>query len=170
MNEVSGGSGLFTRAIQTGIGGITVGDNFLQVSDGVDVTAIYMDADAGGSGPKSVEDTVVFDCEPPEFEGLKNLSMDGCHAKLEWEPASDPHGPMTYQVFRDTRRGAYYGEKIAETWLLSASDLICGSGERYFYNVRAVDGVGNMELNTVERSARFTGQLLPFVPYINFRE
>ncbi len=171
LNEVSGGSGLFTGAIQTGIDKITVGDNFLSVSDGVEVIAIYSDADADGSGPATVEDTAILDCQAPEFEGLKNLSMDGCYARLEWEPASDPYGPIIYQVFRDFRRGgSYYGEKIAETWLLSASDLICGSGEKYYYTVRAIDGVGNMELNTVELSARFIGQLMPFVPVINDAE
>ena len=171
LNEVSGGSGLFTAAIQTGIGRITVGDNFLSVSDGIEVSAIYLDADAGGSGPQSVEDTAIFDCQPPEFEGLKNIAMDGCRARLEWEAASDPNGPIMYQVFRDSRRGgSYYGEKVAETWLLSASDLICGSGEKYYYNVRAIDGAGNMELNTVEMSARFIGQLMPFIPFINDAE
>jgi hypothetical protein len=167
LKKVSGGSGLFTGAIETEIRGITVGDNYLSVSNGVEVTAIYWDADAGGSGPQSVEDSALFDCQPPEFEGLKDIAMDGCHARLDWETASDPNGPVIYQVFRATKRGSYYGEKIAETWLLSTSDLICGSGEKFYYNVRAVDGVGNMELNLVELDARFVGQVAPFVPVIN---
>lgn len=165
LSETSGDSGLFSGVIQTKAGAPNTSDNILQVSNEGIITAFYEDENVSGGGADVFEDTAGVDCQAPEFDGLENITLDGCYASLQWPAADDDSGPLTYQVYRGTKPDISSMEMIESTWLLSASDNVCATGVRNYYVVRASDGVSNQDTNTAVHSARFIGQLMPYLPH-----
>jgi beta-glucanase (GH16 family) len=94
----------------------------------------------------------------PSFGGLSNATPAINAATLTWSPASGT-APITYDVFEATTSGGEnYASPILITNGLSAfiTPLSLGSNcsTTYYFVVRAVDGCGNNDGNTVEQSVQ----------------
>jgi predicted phage tail protein len=110
----------------------------------------------------------------PTFAGLETASPVGSTAvQLSWTPATDDVSPpeaIRYRVYVATTSGAQdFGSPAAES-AAGATELLVsglGSDSTYYFVVRAVDGSGNEDANTVERSAAtatgvsFSADVLP---------
>jgi len=156
-------AGFFRGLLETGSGRVNPGDSILQVSDGDIITALYEDEGDGSRVSAVVEDSAEVDCQAPIFDGLEGITQDGCYAKLNWDAADERHGLVYYNTYRSESPGPPIGEKIGSTWALSTSDYICGSGQTYYYVVRAEDAVGNEDENMNEGSADTYELFLPLI-------
>jgi len=154
------GSGNFWGSVTTVDGTASPGDGILQVASGDTVTVSYVDADDGrGSTDATKTYTAYIDCLPPDFEGLE--SAEGAHGYvgLAWDAAEDPHGPIKYNIYRNQTAQDDLGDPIATTTETEYRDYMIDPGQTYAYTVRAMDGLGNEEENTVSHSA------VPLVPF-----
>ena len=102
----------------------------------------------------------------PSFGGLSNAIPAVNAATLSWSAASGT-APITYNVYEATTSGGEnYAAPLLTTNSLSAfiTPLSLGSNcsTTYYFVVRAVDGCGNNDGNTVEMSV----QLLSPVPHV----
>jgi hypothetical protein len=149
------GTGMFVGTISTASGEVVQHDGTLQVSDSETISADYYDqADITGN-PASAQDTAVIDSQPPVFGGLKSATVANCCVELQWDAASDLHGPITYNIFRHQTPGPPIGNLIANTWALFYADYDIEPGRTYYYVVRAQDGVGNEDGNIIEKGYTF---------------
>jgi hypothetical protein len=164
LSETPAGTGMFVGTISTASAAVVPGDGTLQVSHGETISAEYYDQDDGTGNPVLVQDTAVVDCQPPVFEGLKSATLDDGCVELQWDVAFDPHGPITYNIYRDEGPGHPIGSLIGSTWGLSYRDCDCELGQTYYYVVRAEDAVGNEDSNGVERSVTLAVKPPPAVP------
>ena len=167
LRQTEMGTGLFIGVIRTSHAGMQRGDGTLQVSDGETISAEYYDEDDGTRNSVLVQDTAVVDCQPPDFGGLNSATLDNGCVELQWDAASDPHGLITYNIYRDQTPGPPIGSVIGSTWALSYRDCDCESGQTYYYVVRAQDAVGNEDGNVVERSVALGVERPPAVPAIS---
>lgn len=91
----------------------------------------------------------------PIFGGLNSASDDGTggNVTLDWNPATDPSTPITYNVYMSlTPGGQDFGSPNYTTSATSLQVTGLTNGLTYHFVVRAVDGLGNEETNSVERS------------------
>jgi hypothetical protein len=137
-------------------------DGILQVGDWDWITASYYDED-GESGSGYVTATANVDCAAPIFEGIESAEVDHCTARLAWQEAEDPHGPVMYYIYRDQAQDGLPGTLIDTTWSENYVDYGVACGKTYFYVVRAQDTVGNLEGNTQELEVFLPGLYLPLV-------
>jgi hypothetical protein len=93
------------------------------------------------------------DCEPPAFDGLREIEPGGSLVLLHWDPAEDEHGPVTYTVYREEEIPGRELEQVGTTPVLSYPDLTAVPGRLYTYVVRAMDQVGNEDTNLAELTA-----------------
>ncbi|MBN2451700.1 MAG: choice-of-anchor D domain-containing protein, partial [Lentisphaeria bacterium] len=106
------------------------------------------------SGAPAEVHTFLVDAAPPVFAGLAlALAGDGS-VLLEWSAAADASLPVTYSVFRASSSGGQnFASPLATTTGLDYLDTAVANGTTYHYVVRARDGLGTGEENTVERAA-----------------
>jgi hypothetical protein len=98
----------------------------------------------------------------PSFAGLGSATAATGGATLSWSTASGT-SPISYDVFEATASGGEnFGSPTLTTSGLSTfiSSLSCTS--TYYFVVRAVDGCGDSDTNTVERSVQPLGAPLVF--------
>ena len=129
------------------------GDGILQVVSEDTITVTYLDSDDGRGAtdlPKTY--TAYIDCTPPEFGGLLAAEAGYGYAALVWDEAADPHDPIKYNIYRDQTPGEPIGDLVATTTESAYRDYAVVPGQTYYYTVRAMDGLGNEENNTVTRS------------------
>lgn len=103
----------------------------------------------------------------PTFSGVKSVTTattGNCQLTVAWDAATDncSTSGVSYTVYRST--DPYFTPTAANqlaTGLTATSydDSSVSSGTRYFYLVRATDGSGNTDLNTVRKSERPIGSL-----------
>lgn len=110
----------------------------------------------GNSDSNTVELSVALQSPGPAFAGVTNAAPAVEAATLTWDVASGTP-PVIYNVFEATSSGAEdFGSPVLTTNDLSAliAPLDPGSNSpiTYFFVVRAVDGCGNSDSNTVELS------------------
>jgi len=165
--ETPAGTGMFVGTISTAYAAVVPGDGTLQVADGETISAEYYDEDDGTGNSVLVEDTAAVDCEPPVFGGLNTATLDNGCVELQWDVASDPHGPITYNIYRDQDSGPPIGSFIGSTWALSYRDCDCEPGQTCYYVVHAQDAVGNQDSNVVERSVTLPVEPPPGVPTVS---
>lgn len=95
------------------------------------------------SNSVTVTVTVGADTTPPSIPGgLTATVLNSSQIALAWNPASDPSGPLSYEVERCTTGGA----SVCSSFLLgnaSFTDRILLPLTSYRYRVRAIDRVGN---------------------------
>jgi hypothetical protein len=115
----------------------------------------------GGAKQRSSQ-ACIIDLTPPTFAGISflNLGVLG-QLQLQWAAATDATAPVQYEVYVQaaTASGLFNTTNIAlvvsslnaDVFALANGDLIQGAVE-YFVGVRAVDGVGNRDNNTVSLS------------------
>ncbi|HUJ72922.1 MAG TPA: family 16 glycosylhydrolase [Verrucomicrobiae bacterium] len=89
----------------------------------------------------------------PSFGGLTSATPASNGATLTWSAASGT-APITYEVFEATSSGAEnYASPVLVTNVTSVLVAPLSCSNTYFFVVRAVDGCGNTDGNTVEQSA-----------------
>ncbi len=96
-----------------------------------------------------VEDILVEDNLPPEFDGVENVYTSDHHDKtinLEWNPASDHSEPITYRVYHSRGKNLSFEDPIKEVNNTTTSVFVSEIGLHYFA-VRAKDDEGNIEKN-----------------------
>jgi predicted GH43/DUF377 family glycosyl hydrolase len=96
------------------------------------------------------------DISGPAFGGLISAADDGTDGDvtLDWNPAVDPALPISYNVYISvTSMGQNFlvPDYTTQATTLQATGLT--NGVRYYFVVRAVDGLGFEEENTIERNA-----------------
>ena len=130
--------------------------NFTALGDGpLSLTATVTNECSGSSAPSPAV-SGAKDATIPSFGGLDAATPAIESATLTWSAAGDSNA-VTYQVFQATTSGAEnFGVPTLTTNVLSAfiAPIYPGSNSAitYFFVVRAVDGCGNTDTNTVEKS------------------
>lgn len=106
----------------------------------------------------------VIDAEPPLFGGLETVTdVSLSSMQLLWSAATDSFttpANMVYLVYQAVSSGGQdYANPVLVTAPGAASALMTGltPGTRYYFVVRARDEAGNIDANTIERSASFPG-------------
>lgn len=96
------------------------------------------------------------DSEPPVFAGIAGLEVDATTAELKWAPAEDDQTPpeeIIYLVYQSTEPNPVAtGELISPGPAAGATSFFVqnlNSRTQYYWTVRASDGAGNMDDNTV---------------------
>jgi hypothetical protein len=167
LSQTEMGTGFFVGTIFTASAAVAPVDGTLRVADGEMISAEYYDEDDGTGNPALAEDTAVVDCQPPVFGGLNTAALDNGCVELQWDVASDLHGPVTYNVYRNQTPGSPIGSFIGSTWGRSYRDCDCEPGRTYCYVVRAEDAVGNEDSNGVIRSVTLAVKPPPGVPTLS---
>lgn len=140
------------------------------LQNGVDYFFVVRAMDAAGNWEYNVVEgsampTTPVDTTPPQFAGIVtavDLGTDG-DVSLTWATAtdpdtvecnSDPSLPIQYNIYYSTVSGGqdFLTPDMTET-NLQATVPGLQNGVTYYFVVRAVDGAGNEETNTIERSA-----------------
>ena len=148
------GTGNFRGSITTANGSGGSGDGVLQVSSGGTITVSYVDADDGrGSTDLTKTYEAYIDCLPPDFDGLTSAEGKNGYIGLIWNEAEDPHDPIKYNIYRMQAADEDLGDPIATTTETEYRDYSVDGGQTYYYAVRALDGLGNEEENTVTLGA-----------------
>ena len=106
---------------------------------------------------------------PPTFAGLASATAtSGSSIALSWAAATDdstPASQIVYLVYQASAAGAEsYAAPTYTTSPGATSFAVTGlsGGSTYFFVVRARDAMGNIERNTVERSATTPGAAVSF--------
>jgi len=153
--ETGNSTAMFAGAIGL-VSGSPSSDGQLQVAHGDTITVTYIDADNGSGGVDVVNtDTATVDAMGPTFAGLESaLPADG-YVSLIWSAATDDTTPISYSVYRSLSPGGQdFGSPLGTTTDTGYRDDAVINGTTYYYVVRATDGVGNEDDNTIEKSAR----------------
>ncbi len=159
LSEVGVDTGAFAGSILTSLDA-TGADDFIGIQVGDEVNVVYHDADTG-SGPADKQEDIEVDLTPPVFAGLTEAAAGDSVVMLSWDAAMDPHGLIRYQVYRaEVSATQDFNDPIAETSNPEFVDDALLNYVRYFYVVRATDGLGNQEGNVVEIEAQPQGPQL----------
>jgi hypothetical protein len=126
-------------------------DGMPQVVDKESLFAGYSDV-TGSDEFQWIETTALIDCNAPGFDGVQSASYLRGRVVLEWEPASDPHGPITYKIYRSESAEVSTFALLGTSWALSYPDYDCVPGKTYYYMVRAQDAAGNEDDNFITKS------------------
>lgn len=111
----------------------------------------------------------ITDLTPPTFAGV-NFVTRGALGQLKafWLAASDTSAPIRYEVYvkADTNSDLFNQVNIALVTTQLQADIfslaggsLLQSGTTYYVGVRAIDGVGNRDTNTVSASQTSSGIL-----------
>jgi hypothetical protein len=122
-----------------------------------------------GGSVQPTSQACITDLTPPMFSGI-DLITRGVLGQLKafWLAATDVSNPIRYEVYvkADTSSGLFNVANIAlvttqlqaDIFALAGGSLL-QSGVNYFVGVRAIDGVGNRDVNTVSLSQTSSGIL-----------
>ncbi len=95
--------------------------------------------------------------DAPLFAGLDsavNPNTIGCDAvDLKWSAATDASGPISYLIYASSSTPVPLTTPVASTTALKYRVTDLTPGLTWYFVVRARDSQGNVDLNTVERSA-----------------
>lgn len=111
----------------------------------------------------------IVDLTPPTFAGVNFLDVESRgQIRVGWPVATDPTAPVRYEIYiqASTATGLFNTANITgitDKLQYDIYNLADGSflqnGTTYYVGVRAFDGVGNRETNTVSMSVISTGIL-----------
>lgn len=122
-----------------------------------------------GGSLQPTSQACITDLTPPVFSGIDFITR-GVLGQLKafWLAATDVSNPIRYEVYvkADTSSGLFNTANIAlvttqlqaDIFALAGGSLL-QSGVNYFVGVRAIDGVGNRDANTVSLSQTSSGIL-----------
>jgi hypothetical protein len=103
----------------------------------------------------SAFDSVGVDNLPPRFAGVEFAVGDTASVHLSWRRANDINRPIRYLVFYSDKSGgqnfAFPNKVVVVDTFTTISGLT--NFKKYYFVVRAVDRLGNVDRNTVEISA-----------------
>ncbi len=112
------------------------------------------------SAPSSCQEVVATGTctQPPAFAGVRSVvtaTAGGCKLTVNWQDATPGcPGEVTYSVYRSTNPNFLpAADNLVASGLAATSyeDTKINNGSRYYYIVRATDGKGNSDSNTVRR-------------------
>jgi fibronectin type 3 domain-containing protein len=108
----------------------------------------------GGAGTFVSSGSFAVDNKYPQFAGVISSVGDTNLVALNWLPASDQTAPVTYRIFKRTDTTSFNFNQ-PDTILSNTTVIIrnLDNFHRYHFVVRASDGVGNIDTNTVTTSA-----------------
>lgn len=103
----------------------------------------------GGIGDSVVTPIFSVDNKTPQFAGATVAIGDTNKVTISWGAAADITPPITYRVFIATQNGSFNYSKI-DTQLTGTSVTIANlqNFQRYYFVVRSIDAVGNLDTNT----------------------
>ena len=105
------------------------------------------DDDGSREGPG----TLNTDDLAPVFDGVEEITPGDTSVQLTWTEATDPTGPVSYLVFLSETSGEFdFATPSYATSELSITIEGLVNCNRYYFVVRAEDGAGNVDENTVE--------------------
>ena len=137
--------------------GPAAADGLLSVADGDTLYVSYYDATTGSD--KS--DEAYADTAPPTFAGLTYANAGDARVDLEWDAATDLTAPIAYRIYRaETSGGQNFSVPTATTGDTTFADVGLENFVTYYYVVRAVDGFGHEDTNTVELSDLTIGPIV----------
>ncbi len=96
------------------------------------------------------------DTVPPVFGGLASVTVSVTTLSLNWSPATDNVGLSGYAIYAATTPGGQNFSVPTMTAAAGATSAVFSApngATTYYFVVRAQDVSGNMDANTVERSA-----------------
>jgi fibronectin type 3 domain-containing protein len=158
------GTATLSAALATTAPGATSYDD-TAAPQGQDYYVVHAVDEAGNEDANTNEFSTIFDYTAPAFGGAASVTAvsQGLPAQglqVAWAPATDnvaAQGAITYQVFRSDTPGAevFSAAPLATTaaGATSYNDTSAVLSSRYYYVVRAVDALGNVDANTVEVTA-----------------
>jgi formylglycine-generating enzyme required for sulfatase activity len=113
----------------------------------------------GGIGTEKESNKFAVDNKIPAFGGVTTANPDTNRILLSWSAATDSTTPISYKIFK-TKNGTPFDFAVPETTVSSLSWTIRNLENFVLYNfiVRAIDGIGNGDSNSVQRSARPTAK------------
>lgn len=121
----------------------------------------------GGLFVQSTSNACVVDLVPPTFSGISGL-ISNANGSLtaSWATGSDSSGPISYEVYvqLSTATGLFNLSNIATIVRGTSAVLYTlpngntfDDDQTYYVGVRAIDGLGNRETNSVSLNAVSTG-------------
>jgi hypothetical protein len=109
----------------------------------------------GGVGMNLATSPFAVDNKPPIFAGALTALGDTNKVTLRWNHATDMTLPITYRIFLSQISGTYNfaapDTSVVTDTIITVRSL--NNFQKYYFVVRAMDGVGNIDTNTVEVSA-----------------
>ena len=138
VTETDVNSSKFTGSIATAAGAAQA-DGILQIKNGDTLTVTYEDADDGTGSPAIAFDTAGADCNAPEYDGIRVLSLTDARSRIEWttsEPATTVlewgTTPALGQTFSDDTLVTSHSVQLNQS-------LACG---RIYFRLRGTDTFG----------------------------
>ncbi|MHC1625538.1 MAG: PKD domain-containing protein, partial [Methermicoccaceae archaeon] len=95
----------------------------------------------------------VWDTTPPLFNGLEHAQNGNCYVKLNWSAASDDSPFVLYYVYMSKNRSFNYNQPVLVTLKTRCNITNLEPGENYYFIVKAKDSAGNIDNNTVVKTA-----------------
>lgn len=135
-------SGTFVGTISTTDNPPVSGNAILSVSEGDDVTVLYIDADDGQGGTNVPRyDYAVADCTPPVISTITVSYLSAYEAEISWNTNEPCSGTVLYdQTIPPLLEATDSSLKTSHSILLQGLD----SCTYYFFKVRSNDEAGNM--------------------------
>ena len=161
--ESSGGHDYDTPDYTTGTG--ATGFKVTELTSGTTYSFVVRSRDeAGNVDTNIVEQSATTDDAAPTFDGLVSavVNSEGT-VNLSWTTASDdatPQGDIVYLVYRAESPGGHDYDTPAYTTSAGVTGFQATgltSGTAYYFVVRSRDEAGNIDTNTVERTATADG-------------
>lgn len=128
----------------------------------VAITAVACSSGAGGDQPATGRDRV-GDTQAPEFSGLESVSpASSTSLQLSWQAATDnvtADADIKYRICYSTAAGECSASFESSAEATGTGHTVTGltAGNTYYFIVRAVDGAGNTDNNTVEKASALSG-------------
>lgn len=116
---------------------------------------------------QGTSEACIVDLIPPVFAGLSSAAVQSRgQIRTSWLAATDPTAPIHYEIYiqAGSNVGLFNTTNIVgmtdklqfDTWTTPDGTFLV-NGTTYYLGVRAVDGVGNRDSNTVNQSVISTG-------------
>jgi hypothetical protein len=108
----------------------------------------------GGTGVQYSSQTFTLDNRAPRFDGVTSAIGDTNRITTGWSAASDLSTPVQYRIYRRAEGGSY-NYASPDTTVSSTAVTIKNleNFKKFYFVVRSVDGVGNVDTNAIERGA-----------------
>lgn len=132
------------------------------VNQGTTLGAIVANQLITGGAKQTSAQACIVDLTLPTFAGISFLNVGVLgQLQVQWLAATDPTLPIRYEIYvqENTATGLFHLTNIAlvteslnaDIFALASGQLIQGATQ-YFVGVRAIDGVGNRDVNSVSLS------------------
>jgi len=109
---------------------------------------------SSGFGDSAMYSYALVDNKPPQFAGAASTGADTNRITVNWNNATDVSIPITYKIFKRMEADVF-NFNSPDTVLIDSSITFRNleNFKKYYFIVRAIDGIGNTDTNIVEVSA-----------------